>query len=159
MAKDRYTGDEAWEHVEYQMQKRSTEMGLVNLAMSGDREALQRVAAIGAARIWDAANIPEPIKSYLCEALEAIQRGERPDHAFGYTTEGRSGNKINFWKDVRDRDMAMCVQGRRDEGMNRNEAIEHVANTYTAFPEAGKVGRDAVAKAYARFFPSKQGKK
>lgn len=158
MAKDKYTGDEAWQHVDYQMKKRSTEMGLVDLAMSGDREALQSVAAIGAARIWDAPNMPDHIKYFLCNALEEIQKGERPDHAFGYTTEGRAGNKTNFWKEIRDRDMAMCVQGHRDEGMSRSDAIELVASTYTAFPEAGKVARDAVAKAYARFFPSKKGK-
>jgi hypothetical protein len=152
-------GKDAWNRVDYEIAKRSTHAGLAAAASDGDVESAMKMIKLARGAVGGSQDIPETIREYLYGCLLAIEQGQPTDHAFNLK-QSKVGAKPSFWKYVRDRDIAMAVQHLREQGIKRELAIAEVANTYTAFPQAGpRVQSDSVAKVYARFFPSKKGKK
>jgi hypothetical protein len=151
-------GAEAWERLRYEREKRRTAQGICRAAASGDedsaRKALRYVAELIVA---EPEKIPEPVRCWLEGCLVAILAGEEPAQALNLKRKPhqREYPPIDYWRMVRDADMARGVAHLIGEGMTFEAAAHQVANTYSAFSDkAGKVGYESVRKAYLRFFPA-----
>lgn len=140
------------DQLSYWSAKRSTMEGIAQEAAQGDRECAEDMMHYLAYYTeTHTPDWPDSIREYALACLTEVLTGETPDRAFNYTRKA-SGQPSNYWKAVRDADIARGVEYHRQQGMRREEAIKHVANTYTAFPQAGKpVNRDAVDRAYKRY--------
>lgn len=149
------TGQDAWERLAYEKEQRSTYFGMAVRARRGDKECAMKLVEAAVVVVEQSPLLPD-VRDYLLECFNRIVGGESPDHAFNWKQSGTPGAKENFWKDIRDSDMAKGVQYLLQEGeaADVDEACEQVAKSYTAFADiAGKVGFSAVKKAYNRFFP------
>ncbi|MCG8007982.1 MAG: hypothetical protein N0C81_10095 [Candidatus Thiodiazotropha lotti] len=152
-------GQDAWRKLDHERKKRSNMQGIAQAASEGDLNCAFEMIRYAGDYLWEANDIPDELRVYLIECFSNILNNESADKAFNLVRR-RSGAPYNYWKEVRDSDIANGVSYYRDQGMTRDEAIEHVAATYTSFKdEAGCVGVDSVRKAYQRYYPSKKGKK
>jgi hypothetical protein len=154
-------GDAAWAQLEYEMAKRGSYEGMANAAWSGDKDQAMQLLRVAAVLLpTDPQAIPYPVREYLSACLLEILADEDPAKALNLTARKDRERGPDFWKLVRDADMAKAVAHLRSEGATREEAFAQVANDYRAFArEAGKVGQEAVRTAYQRFFPKDSGKR
>jgi hypothetical protein len=159
--KKEFRGQDAINRLEYEGQKRATVEGIAGLALSGDVECARIMAQICRGHVWGSPTIPETVKNYLCHALAMIGAGESGDRAFNLVS-ARRGRKFNYWKEVRDFDLARTVRDLyvNGEASTVEDAAEMAANSYCGFAEhAGVVGKDAAKDAFQRFFPADTDKK
>lgn len=151
-----FRGQDAIDRLACESAKRSTTEGIADLAQAGDVECARRMALICSGHVYRAPSIPDVVKNYLCDCLERIGREESADKAFNLVSAKR-GPKGNYWKEVRDLDLARHVRYLLQTGAaaNVDEAAEKAATSYGAFAaRAGLVGKDAAKDAYQRFFPA-----
>ena len=157
--KDDPRGEDAWDRLAYRRGKRSSMEGIASEARSGDREcAMTMIRAAEAELDMHGKDIDLPVREYLLDAFSQIVSGTSPDKAFNLERKS-SGRPEDYWRMVRDSDIACAVKHRVDQGMMVKEACAEVADTYTAFSgKVGKVGTVSVKKAYQRFFPESEDK-
>lgn len=153
--------NDEFDHLRYIQQKRTTWAGIAQHAADGDHECIRNIARMAEVAIWDDPKIDIAIKHFLCNAFMRIAEGEDPNRAFGYT-RAQPGRPYDYWKDVRDRDVACAVEYllQQEPDIKKDAAYFQVATTYIGPLAGGKMlTADAVKKAHYRFFSSKKGKK
>jgi hypothetical protein len=134
------------------------------LAESGDTEVARRlIKQVGIALSRGRLDLaPESARAFIGRALIAIAADADPGIALGLKPPKHKQRPPDYWKMVRDADMALAVKRlMQDEALSLDDAAERVGNEYRAFAEwAGKVGFEAAKKAYLRFCsePKCQGK-
>jgi len=119
-------------------------------------EALRYVAEL---IISDPAEIPVEIRFYLERCLLDILNGHDPAQSLNLKKKPhqREYPPIDYWRMVRDADMAKGVAYYRQNGLSLEQACERIASEYDAFThKCKKVKEDAVKKAYLRFFPAEE---
>jgi hypothetical protein len=92
------TGKEAWDHLDYELKKRSTYKGLAALANDGDPACAEKMVRLAYFYVGHSKDMPEDIRNYLRRCLGRIIKGTTPNRAFNYEREGKRGAPANFTK-------------------------------------------------------------
>lgn len=143
--------EDAWEALDYERKKRSNLEGIAQEAFNGDVDCVLTMVESSAVAV-EQSSISGPVRDYLLNCLWGIMSGETPNQAFGIT-KARSGAPKNYWKQIRDADIARAVAYHIEQGKSLDDAIGVVTEKQEyGFKGAGIVKRDSVEKAFKRFF-------
>lgn len=160
MAKQRETlkGSDAWRRLDYERRKRRTPEGICQAAGEGDKDCARKALRIAAELIvTDPERIPPPVREYLERALLEILSGTDPAQALNLERSDaqRANPPIDFWRLVRDSQLARHIAHLRQQGMSLDAAAREAAASFDAFADkAGTVGYEAARKAYLRLYPA-----
>jgi len=149
---------DAWAEVDYLDGKRGSIEGIADQALKGDPECVRQMMRLSITQIDRAESIQPDVKEYLLHAFAEIVSGKNADSAFGLLREGKKGARKDYWKTVRDRDMARAVAYRiQYEDMEPDEACERVAEALNLDRSDGErpVSDETVRKAFRRFYSVK----
>lgn len=156
--REQLKGDDAWERLRYEREKRSTIEGICNAAYSGDADCARKALRFVVEFIADEPEkIPFPVRSWLEGCLLDILNGEDPAQALNLKRKPhqREYPSIDYWRMLRDSQLARGVSYWMQEGMTLDEAALKIADEFDAFSDiVGKVGYESARKAYLRFFPA-----
>jgi len=119
----------------YELQKRGSNAGIAQVALSGDREALKNLAAIAICIIEDSPGDREA-GEWLCFAFSKIASGIEPNVAFGWTRQkGAPKPSQDFQRLLKNWLIGQHMAGLQSSGTSQREAAKIVGQERHVSPE------------------------